>query len=91
MQESQPSLFMRHDTFLGICEGLGEDFGFNPLFLRITLSALLLWNPVAVLGGYLGAGVIVLLSRWIFPKPRQAAEPAVVQQEQDAPVLAMAA
>lgn len=79
MHASQPSLLMRHDTLLGICEALGEDFGFNPLYLRITFSVLILLSPVAVISTYLGAGVVVLLSRLIFPKPRRAA--AAVQAE----------
>jgi phage shock protein PspC (stress-responsive transcriptional regulator) len=27
----QPSLIARDETFLGVCAGLGEDFGINPL------------------------------------------------------------
>jgi phage shock protein PspC (stress-responsive transcriptional regulator) len=72
MQSTQTWLIARDDTFLGICEALGEDFGINPLWLRIGLSASLLVNPVAVVATYLGAGVIVLLSRLIAPNPRRA-------------------
>ena len=77
--EREPNLFLRSDTFLGICEGLGEDLGFNPLPLRIALAAGLLWNPAAIVGIYLGLGVIVLASRLLFPpvcKPALAAEGA---------------
>ena len=76
MQTSQPSLIARDHTLFGVCEALGEDLGFNPLFLRIPFAALLLWNPVAVIGTYLALGVIVLGTRWAFPNPRPAAAEA---------------
>jgi phage shock protein C len=75
MQTAQPSLFLRDDTFFGVCEALGEDFGFNPLFLRITFAVALIWNPVAVVAAYLGAGVVVAASRWLVPNARLAAAP----------------
>ncbi len=80
MQESQPSVFTRDDTLFGVCQALGEDFGFNPNYLRIAFGASLLWNPVAVVGAYLAAGVAVALSRWLAPNPRS----ALAQQEADA-------
>jgi phage shock protein C len=78
MQTSQPSLIARDHTLFGVCEALGEDFGFNPVFLRVPLAALLLVNPVAVIGTYLAAGIVVFLTRWVSPNPRPAAaEPAI--------------
>ena len=74
MQTAQPSLIARDHTLLGVCEALGEDFGFNPMILRVPLAALLLLSPTAVIATYLGLGVIVFLSRWIAPNPRPAAE-----------------
>ena len=59
-----------------MCEAIGEDFRFNPNYLRIALALGLFWNPVAVLGGYAAAGVLVTLSRWIQPNPRTAVEVA---------------
>jgi|ERR1051325_3536973 phage shock protein PspC (stress-responsive transcriptional regulator) len=76
----QTNLIARDDTLLGVCQALGEDFGFNPLLLRVPLAALLLWNPVAVISTYLGAGAIVLLSRLLAPNPR-AARPAEAAAE----------
>jgi phage shock protein PspC (stress-responsive transcriptional regulator) len=73
MQKPQPSLIARDHTVLGVCEALGEDFGFNPLYLRITLSVLLLWNPSVIFGAYLSAGLVVLLLRLLVPDPRPAA------------------
>ena len=73
MQTSQPSLIARDHTLLGVCEALGEDFGFNPMFLRVPFAALLLVSPTAVIGTYLALGVLVFLTRWISPNPRPAA------------------
>jgi phage shock protein C len=67
MQATQSNTLFREDTMLGVCEALGQDFGFNPIFLRIGLGVSLLWNPVAVIGVYLGLGVIVALSRLAVP------------------------
>ena len=73
MQGSTANLFMRDDTFFGVCEAIGEDFGFNPLFLRVAFGVSVLWNPVAVLVAYFGLGVIVLASRLLFPNPKRSA------------------
>jgi phage shock protein PspC (stress-responsive transcriptional regulator) len=73
MQKPQPSLIARDHTVLGVCEALGEDFGFNPLYLRITLSVLLLWNPTVIFSAYLSTGLAVFLLRLLVPDPRPAA------------------
>lgn len=75
MQNSQPSLIARDDTFFGVCAGLGEDFGFNPLYLRVAFAAFLFFNPPAALGAYAAAGLVVLLSRLLFPNQRRTASP----------------
>lgn len=77
----RPPLPLRDDTILGICEGLGEDLGFNPLWLRIALSAGLLWNPVAIVAIYLGLGLIVAISRFLFPPARKPAAAAPAPAE----------
>jgi len=61
------SLFSRDDTFLGICEGLGQDLGFHPNFLRVTLACLCFFYPVPVLATYFGLGVLVFATRWMVP------------------------
>jgi phage shock protein PspC (stress-responsive transcriptional regulator) len=73
MQTSQPPLWARDHTLLGVCEALGEDFGFNPLFLRVPFAALLLVSPVMVIGAYAALAVLVMVSRWIAPVPKAAA------------------
>ena len=63
------------ENLFGICACLGQDLGFNPLYLRIALGAGLLWNPVIVIAAYLGTGIVVLATRLLFPdaKPVPAA------------------
>jgi len=70
MQAYQPSVFARDDTFFGVCQALGEDFGFNPTYLRVALCIPLLYAPVTVIAAYAIAGVVVALSRVLFPNPR---------------------
>lgn len=89
MQNDQPNLFTRDDTFFGVCQGLGEDLAFNPNYLRLALPVLLFFYPAAALGGYAAAGAIVLLSRLLFPAPRIeaaaiGASPAMEREAQEA-------
>jgi phage shock protein PspC (stress-responsive transcriptional regulator) len=72
-QENQVALPLRSHTILGVCEAIGEDFGFNPIFLRIPLAASVIWNPAIALGTYFALGAIVLASRLLFPKAKKAA------------------
>ena len=81
MHTAQPNLFTRSDTLLGICEGLGEDFGFNPNYLRVLLGVGLLWNPVAMVGIYLGLGLLVAATRWLIPARRAQRNAAPVEME----------
>lgn len=67
MTASQPNLFTREDTIFGVCEGIGEDFGFNAQYLRIALAGLIFWNPLAAVGTYAALGAAVLASRLLFP------------------------
>jgi phage shock protein PspC (stress-responsive transcriptional regulator) len=79
MQRSQPSLFTRHDTFFGVCEALGQDFGFNANYLRIALAVALLLDPMVTVASYCGLGVVVAVSRWLFPSRAADAAPAADQ------------
>src|SRR3546814_2368158 len=74
MPTSHPSLIARDDTFFGVCQAIGDDFGFNPIWLRLALPLLLFFNPVVTLAGYAAAGAVVFVSRWVYPEPRQAAD-----------------
>ena len=76
VQQSYVPLPLRTHTILGVCEGLAEDFGFNPIFIRVPLAALVLWSPLIAIGTYFGLGAVVLASRLLFPRPRLAKAPA---------------
>ena len=76
MQDTKGNLFTRNDTMFGVCEGLGQDFGFNPIWLRLAFAVLLIPFPIPVMAAYAAAGVVVLLSRVVFPIPRRAAPAA---------------
>ena len=41
------------DNLLGICNALGNDFGFNPLWLRLALGAAFVVQPLGVVISYL--------------------------------------
>lgn len=69
MQTALPFPLARDDTLLGVCQALGEDFGFNPFYLRLALGVALIWNPVLVVGGYLAAAVVVAVIRLVVPEP----------------------
>lgn len=81
--ENQPALPLRPHTILGVCEGLGEDFGFNPTFLRVPLAAMVLWSIEYAVVAYLALGVVVFASRVIFPdrKSQAGATAASAQPE----------
>jgi phage shock protein PspC (stress-responsive transcriptional regulator) len=74
--EFEPALPLRAHTIFGVCEAIGEDFGFNPVLLRVPLAASVLWSPVLAIGAYLGLGLVVLASRLLFPDRRNAAAEA---------------
>jgi phage shock protein PspC (stress-responsive transcriptional regulator) len=96
-QVNQVALPLRSHTILGVCEGIGEDFGFNPTFMRIPFAAIVLYSPLIAVGAYLALGVVVLASRLIFPKAKTAPEmerEAVVEEtiaDDDLPEFAKAA
>lgn len=85
MEAAAPTaLIRRDDTFLGICQAIGEDFGFNPVWLRLLFALPVMFAPVATLGAYLGLGAIVLISRLLAPRPKRKAA-AVVEAVEPAP------
>lgn len=90
---NQTPLPLRNDTILGVCEAIGQDFGFNPLWLRLAFVATIFFAPAAGIATYLGLGLIVATTRYFAPnKPasQQAVEvKATAAEEADA--LQMAA
>lgn len=80
------NVFTRDDTFFGVCEALGQDFGFNANWLRAAFGVALIWSPVATLGCYAAVGLLVAFSRLIVRNPRPARLPAA-----EVPAAAVAA
>lgn len=82
---------LRGDTMLGACEALGQDFGFNPNWLRIVLGSLVLWNAWGAFAIYLGLAAVVGISRLLAP-PRPetavAASAAVEIEPEELPLAA---
>lgn len=66
------------ENLFGVCAAIGEDLGFNPLWLRIALGVSVLFNPVAAAVVYAWMGLAVLASRLLFPKRRPRRTPAAV-------------
>jgi phage shock protein C len=60
------------DSLFGVCQSVGEHMGFNPLFLRIALFVLMLFNPIAMACAYAALGMVVGLSHIVFPKAASA-------------------
>ena len=80
------ALPLRDHTILGVCEAIGEDFGFNPTYLRVPLAACVLVSLKWAMIAYFALGIVVLASRLIFPQPKIA--PIAVAAE--APIAAEA-
>jgi phage shock protein PspC (stress-responsive transcriptional regulator) len=71
-QQNSVALPLRSHTILGVCEAVGEDFGFNPVLLRIPFAVGVLWNPLITFAAYFALGAVVLASRYLFPRTKQA-------------------
>lgn len=86
------NLMLRNDTILGVCEALGQDFGINPMWLRVAFCVPIYWNPALVVGAYLAIGMLVAATRFAFPdryaQAPAAAEPAVLEAVPSRPVVA---
>ncbi len=84
-QENQVALPLRSHTILGVCEALGEDFGFNAVLLRIPFAASVVYSPLLAIGAYFALGALVLASRMLFPRAKVAeivAERPLAENEQ---------
>jgi phage shock protein PspC (stress-responsive transcriptional regulator) len=84
---------LRGDTFLGVCEALGQDTRVPADLFRIAFAALFFWNMLLAVGVYLGLGAVIALSRWLFPAAPKtvaigAAEPVEQKEEQPLPLAA---
>jgi phage shock protein C len=61
---------LRSHTILGVCEAIGEDFGFSPVLLRVPFAATVLYSPTWAIIAYFALGAVVLASRLLFPKAK---------------------
>ncbi|NNC71894.1 MAG: PspC domain-containing protein [Sphingomonadaceae bacterium] len=91
-QPARPSLIARHDTLLGVCEGLGEDLGINGNWFRIAFALALFLNPYATVAAYFVLGALVFSARLLIPVRRADADivslPSEKPVEQEALQLA---
>src|SRR4051812_44377441 len=78
--ENQVALPLRAHTILGVCEAIGEDFGFNPTFLRVPLAASVIVSPLWAFVAYFALGGAVLLSRLLLPNSKPASQTLLVEQ-----------
>ncbi|MEO5774152.1 MAG: PspC domain-containing protein [Sphingomicrobium sp.] len=67
MSKQQTALPFRNDTVLGVCEAIGQDFGFHANWLRIAFGLAFYVSPAAVIAVYLGLGLLVAASRYAYP------------------------
>lgn len=76
MTANTTPLPLRSDTILGVCEAIGQDFGFNANWLRLAFIAPIFFAPVATGVAYLGLGVLVAATR-LLVKDKPASEQVV--------------
>lgn len=77
MTDSLSTLIRRTDTFFGVCQAVGDDFGFNPNWLRVGLALPLLFNPVMSLATYGALALAVIVSRLLVPATPRGRKPVV--------------
>lgn len=63
----EPALPLRGDTFLGVCEALGQDLSIPADLFRIAFAGLFFWNMGLAVALYLGLGAVIALARWVYP------------------------
>ena len=76
MTESLVTLFRRTDTFFGVCQALGDDFGLDPNWLRVGLALPLLFNPAMSFAAYGVLALAVMASRLLVPATKRSAATA---------------
>ena len=72
VMQASPTATWGGKNLFGVCAAIGQDLGFNPLWLRLALAISLLFQPVAVLSAYALLGVTVTVSRLLYPNRRSA-------------------
>ncbi|HEU4498191.1 MAG TPA: PspC domain-containing protein [Sphingomicrobium sp.] len=64
---NQTPLPLRNDTILGVCEAIGQDFGFNPIWLRLAFIPPMFFSATLTTAAYLGLGLVVAATRYFAP------------------------
>ena len=67
---TQPDAPAARDNLLGVCHAIGEDFGFNPIFLRIPLAVGIIVSAKWTLIAYAAMALAVLASHLLIRKPK---------------------
>jgi phage shock protein C len=67
MAANTPVFRNRPDTFFGVCEAIGQDFGINANIIRVAFGVGVLVNPLAVVAVYAFLAVVVVASRIAVP------------------------
>ena len=85
---STQNVFLRHDTIFGTCQAIGDEFGFNPNWLRAPLAAAILASPTGAIAFYLGLSLVVLVARLAFrskvvPATAIAVDPIAIEANDD--------
>ena len=76
----QVALPLRGDTFLGVCEAIGQDFGFNPNWLRVAFAPVIMVSPATAICAYLAIGSVVAVTRLLFPAQKRIPAQAAISQ-----------
>ncbi|UVO54225.1 PspC domain-containing protein [Sphingomonas sp. SUN039] len=67
MTDTLLALVRRDDTFFGVCQAVGDDFGFNPNWLRVALALPVIFNPWMSVVAYVVLALAVVASRLAAP------------------------
>ena len=80
MTRPQSSLLARHDTFLGVCQGVGENLHIHPNVLRVAFGVAFFFAPLAAAVTYLVLGLTVAATHYALPID-SAAPPSVTARQ----------
>ena len=81
----EENLFTRNDTIFGVCEGLGEDLGINPLILRLAFILPLFWFPMQLVAIYFTLGALLFVTRMLVPARKTETSASVAKLPEPAP------
>ena len=81
---NEQALNSNPDSLFGVCQAIGQDFGFNPFFLRLGFLGLGFFSIPASVGAYALLGIGVAASRWLFPAKPESQESGLEQMQRDA-------